>query len=72
MAIVKVIEVLAESTQSWEDAARQAVAEASKSVRNISSIYVKEFQATVENNQVKNFRVNAKISFLIEGSAGPD
>ena len=70
MAVVKVIEILAESTQSWEDAARQAVAEASKSVRNISSIYVKEFQATVENNQVKNFRVNAKISFLIEESAG--
>lgn len=70
MAIVKVIEVLAESTESWEDAAQQAVAEASKSVRNISSLYVKEFQATVENNQVKNFRVNAKISFLIEGSAG--
>ena len=70
MAIVKVIEVLAESTQSWEDAARKAVAEASKSVRGISSVYVKEFQATVENDQIKNFRVNAKISFLIEGSAG--
>ena len=73
MAIVKVIEVLAESTDSWEDAARKAVAEASKSVRNISSIYVKEFQATVENNQVRNFRINGKISFLIEGSdAGRD
>ena len=73
MAIVKVIEVLAESTDSWEDAARKAVAEASKTVRNISSIYVKEFQATVENNQIRNFRVNGKISFLIEGSdAGRD
>jgi flavin-binding protein dodecin len=68
MAIVKVIEVLAESTDSWEDAARKAVAEASKTVRNISSIYVKEFQATVENNQIRNFRINGKISFLIEGA----
>ena len=68
MAIVKVIEVLAQSPKSWEDATQEAVKEASKSVRNIQSIYIKEFQAVVENNQVVNFRVNAKISFLIEGS----
>jgi flavin-binding protein dodecin len=68
MAIVSVIELLAESEQSWEDAARQAVAEAVKTIRGISSVYVSEFQATVENDQVKNFRVNVKISFLKEGS----
>ena len=68
MAVVKVIELLAESEQSWEDAARQAVAEATKSVRGISSVYINEFQATVENDQVKNFRINAKISFVLEKS----
>jgi dodecin len=68
MAVVKVIELLAESDQSWEDAARQAVAEAAKTVRGMRSVYVNEFQATVENDQVKSFRVNAKISFLIEKS----
>jgi dodecin len=66
MAVVKVIELLAESEQSWEDAARKAVEEAAKSLHGISSIYIKEFQATVENDRVKNFRVNAKISFLID------
>ncbi len=66
MAVVKVIELLAESEQSWEDAARQAVAEATKTVRGIRSVYINEFQATVENDQVKNYRVNAKISFIIE------
>ena len=66
MAVVKVIELLAESEQSWEDAARQAVAEATKSVRGISSVYVSDFQATVENDKVKNFRINAKISFVLE------
>ena len=65
MAVVKVIELLAESGQSWEDAARQAVAEAAKTVRGISSVYISEFQATVENDQVKNFRINAKISFVV-------
>jgi dodecin len=66
MAVVKVIELLAESEQSWEDAARQAVAEAAKTVRGMRSVYVSEFQATIENDQVKAFRINAKISFLVD------
>lgn len=72
MAIVKVIEVLAQSHMGWEDATREALVEASKSVRNIQSIYVKEFQAIVEENEIVAYRVNAKISFLVESgeSAG--
>ena len=66
MAIVNVIELLAESEESWEDAVRQAVAEAMKTLRGITSVYVQEFQATVENDKVKNFRVNVKVSFLLE------
>jgi flavin-binding protein dodecin len=66
MAIVKVIEVLAQSNQSWEDAAQQALTEASQTVRNIQSIYIKEFQAIVENNRIVNYRINAKISFLLD------
>jgi flavin-binding protein dodecin len=66
MAVVKVIELLAESEQSWEDATRKAVAEAAKSVRGIRSVYLSEMQATVDNDQVKTFRINAKISFVVE------
>lgn len=65
MAVVKVIEVLAESEKSWEDAAQKALDEASKTVKNIESIYVKEMQAVVENNQIVGYRVNAKISFVV-------
>lgn len=68
MAVVKVIELLAESEQSWEDAARKAVAEAAKTVRGISSVYIGDFQATVEDDKVKNFRINAKVSFKLERS----
>lgn len=68
MAVVKVIELLAESENSWEDAVRQGVAEAAKTVRGIRSVYVSEFQSTVESEQVKNFRVNLKISFVVEKS----
>ena len=64
--IVKVIEVLAQSDKSWEDAAQAAVAEAAKTLRNIRSIYIKEFEAAVENGKVTQYRVNAKISFDLE------
>ena len=47
MAIVKVIEILAQSEKGWEDAVNEAVAEASKTVDNIKSVYVKEFQTDV-------------------------
>ena len=69
MAIVKVIEVLAEG-ESMEAAIQSAVKEASQSVRNISEAYVKDFQAIVENNQITKYRVNAKISFLVNQDAG--
>ena len=66
MAVVKVIELLAESEKGWEDAARMAVQEATQSIKGVTSVYISEFQATVENDEVKNFRVNAKVSFKVE------
>ena len=68
MAVVKVIELLGESGESWEDATRQVVAEATKTLHGVTSVYVKEFQATVENDKVKSFRINAKLSFVLEKS----
>ncbi|MGN6059040.1 MAG: dodecin family protein, partial [Sphingomicrobium sp.] len=47
MSVVTVVELLAESDESWEDAARKAVEEATKTIRGVSSVYIKEFQATV-------------------------
>lgn len=67
MAIVKVIEVIAASEKGFEDAVQNALQEASKTVKNIQSIYVKEMTAKVDNNQIVSFKVNAKVSFLIEG-----
>ena len=63
--VVKVIEVLAESNKSWEDAASQALKKASKTLKNIRSIYIKELEAKVENNRITQYRINAKISFLL-------
>ena len=66
--MVKVIEVLAQSETGWEDATKAALAEASKSLRNIQSIYIKEMQAIVEGDRIVQYRINAKISFLLEGN----
>jgi dodecin len=63
--VIKVIEVLAQSPKSWEDAVHVALNEASKTIKDIKSIYVKEMQATVENGKISQYRVNAKISFGI-------
>ena len=64
--MLKVIEVLAESNKSWEDAATNAVTRASKTLNGIKSIYIKDFEAKVENNKIVQYRINAKISFMLE------
>ena len=67
MTMLKVIEVLCESDKSWEDAAQTAVARANDTVRNVRSIWIENFEATVEKGKIKKYRINGKISFVLEG-----
>lgn len=64
--LVDVIEVIAQSDQSWEQAAQKAVEEAAKTVRHIRSIYGQEFMAEVDNGKIAQFRLNCRISFDLE------
>lgn len=66
MAIIKVIEVLANSEKSWEDATKNAVKQASKSVKNIRSAYIVDQSVVVKDDEVTEFRVNLKISFEVK------
>lgn len=66
--VVKVIELLAQSEKSWEDAAQSAVKEASKTLRNIRSIYIKEFEAVVEGGKITQYRINTKVTFDLESN----
>ena len=66
-SIVKVVEVIAQSDKSFDDAARQAVREAATSVRGIKSIWIENFSGVVEGDRIVEYRVNAKVSFLVEG-----
>ncbi|APG59571.1 dodecin family protein [Christiangramia salexigens] len=65
MGVIKVIEVIASSNKSFDEATRNAVKEAAKSVKNIKSVYIKEMKAKVENNDIVSYAVNAKISFMV-------
>ena len=64
--VVKVIELLSESPKSWEDAGQNAVREASRTLRNIRSLYVKEMTAAVENGRITSYRLNSKVTLELE------
>jgi flavin-binding protein dodecin len=65
MSVLKVVEILGNSTVSWEDAVQQVVNEASKTIQNIKSVYVQDMQAMIEDNKIVQYRVNAKVTFAI-------
>jgi flavin-binding protein dodecin len=71
MAVIKVLELMANSTKSWEDAAQKAVDEASQTLHNIRSVYIQDHSAVVKNNKIVEYRVTAKLCFEIEHSAKP-
>ena len=65
MSVVKVIELVGTSKVSWEDAAKNAVAEAAKTVRHITGVDVVGQTAVVENNTITEYRANVKIAFVV-------
>ena len=67
MPMLKVIEILAESNKSWEDAAQTAVANAAETLHGVRSIYLKDMEAVVNEGKITKYRINAKISFLLDG-----
>lgn len=65
MAVLKVIEIMASSPKSWEDATSIAVKTAGKTVKGIRSVYVQDMSAMVKGNKIAEFRVNVKITFEV-------
>ncbi|MBK8845106.1 MAG: dodecin domain-containing protein [Bacteroidetes bacterium] len=67
MGVIKVIEVLANSKVSWEEATQNAVAHAYKTVQKIKSVNVSKLSATVDSKgKISEYRINVKISFELE------
>jgi len=65
MSVLKVIELMGNSTIGFEDAVQNVINEASKTVKNIKSVYIKDMQVTVNSNKITQFRVVTKVSFGI-------
>ena len=70
MSVAKTIELSGQSSRSYEDAIREAVEWASSTLRNIRSVWVKEFEAVVENDRVTQFRAVMKITFVVDEDKG--
>ena len=63
--IAKVIEVSSESTKSFDDAAKNAVTEVSKTVDNVKHVYVKDFEIYVDDDGSHVYRTNCKVTFVV-------
>lgn len=66
MAVMKVLEIMANSDKSWEQAVKNAVKTAAKSVKNIRSVYVKDQTANVSGDNITDYRVIVKITFEVD------
>ena len=66
MPIVKVIEVIASSDKGIDDALQNAVTEASKTIHNIDSVYVKDIKAHVKDGKISSYGLICKISFRLD------
>lgn len=67
MSVVKVIEITSSSKNSFDDAVQEGIKRAGKTVHNIRGAWVNEMTVTVKDNKVEEYRVNMKVSFVLEG-----
>jgi dodecin len=67
-SIAKVIEVIAESEKSWDDAAKNALREASKTIDDIKEIWISSMKAIVEKDKIVRYRITAKITFVLKSN----
>ena len=66
MSVVKIIELVGESKESWQDAVNNVIKEAQKTLRGIRRIGVEEFDVRMSDDKVDVYRVRAKVSFRVE------
>ena len=66
MTVVKVLELIGDSPKSWEDATKNAIAEAARTIRGIKAVNVKRFTAKVEKNRIVAYRAVVKVAFVVK------
>ena len=66
MSVAKIIEISCESSKSFEDAIQSGITRASKTIHNIKGAWVKEQQVVIENNKITLYRVDLKVTFVLD------
>jgi len=66
MAVIKVIELVGSSSKGWDDAARNAVKEASETIRSLRGLDVINKTATIKDGAISDYRCNVRVSFVVE------
>ena len=66
MAVARVTEISSTSTQSFEDAIKQGIARATKTLRNVRSAWIKEQRVDVRNDQITEYQVNLMVTFILD------
>jgi len=68
VSVVKVVELLGESTTSWEDAVQEAISAACKTIRNITGVEVLNMTASIENGEIAKYKANVNVAFSVDGT----
>ncbi len=66
MSVARNTEISSTSTQSFEDAIRQGLARATRTLRNVRSAWIKEQEVTLENDQIATFKVVMVVTFVLD------
>ena len=66
MSVAKVVEISSASDRGFEDAVNQGITRASKTLKNIKGVWIKEQSVRVENNRITEYRVDMKVTFILD------
>ena len=67
--MARVTEISAVSEEGFEDAIRQAIARATKTLRNVEGAWVKDQNVMIEDGNIKGYKVNLEVTFVLEDNA---
>jgi flavin-binding protein dodecin len=66
MSVAEVTELSATSSKSFEDAIRQGIERATKTLRNVKSAWIKEMRVSIEDDKVSEYQVNMQVTFVLD------
>jgi len=66
MAVARVTKIIGASPKGWQDAVREAVKRANKTLRNLTGIHVLEQKARIEKGKITEYRATVEVTFILE------